>query len=143
MSLLSFSSLGILSGVFPGLRRNGKGPLQLLFDGGLAPRLAAALLCLKILAIDCALRAGAAGGVPTQSMTVNALSARLPGRVWNLWMPAATLGAFALMLMNEFSRSGALLLVPMVLAIGGSLCTFHGLRWLEGSRSAITLGVSA
>lgn len=153
ISISIFVALGAAAGPFPELPGNGKGPLQLLFDGEFATGLIVALLLLKLLAIAGALRAGAAGGVLTPSMVVGALVAALLGGAWNIWLPPSPVGAYAvvgaaafmgstlampltaLVLMTELSHSGAQLIVPMALATGTAFATSQKLVRLKSTKN--------
>jgi len=140
-SLAVFGVIGLCAGLFPQLPGNGRGPIQLGFDGQLGLTLAAELLLLKLLGIAGALRAGAAGGVLTPGMTVGALLAILLGAAWNLVFAAQPAGAYAIVgsaaflassmnmpltaiaLALEFTRVGHDFLVPVSLAVAGSAGT--------------------
>src|SRR6516165_2786118 len=93
--LAVFFGIGLLATLFPQLPGNGKGPSQLGFDGELGVKLAVSLLALKVLAITASIRAGAAGGVLTPSLTVGALLAVVLGHLWNLVFPSIPTAAFA------------------------------------------------
>jgi H+/Cl- antiporter ClcA len=142
-SLAVFVFIGLLATLFPQLPGNGKGPSQLGFDGDLGLRLAIGLLALKVLAIALSLRAGAAGGVLTPSLTLGALLATIFSYVWNLFFPSVHAAAFAItgaaaflassmampwtaiILTIEFTRVSQDMWVPMVCAVTGSAATFR------------------
>jgi H+/Cl- antiporter ClcA len=141
--LAVFVGLGLLATLFPQLPGNGKGPAQLEFDGDLGVKLAGALLVLKLLAVTAALRAGAAGGVLTPSLTVGALLANVLAAAWSLVLPGAPTGAFAvvgaaaflaasmnmpltaIVLATEFTRVSYDFLVPILIAVAGSVATLQ------------------
>lgn len=150
-SLLNFLAIGVFATAFPQLLGNGKGPAQLAFDGSLTMGLAAILLVLKVALQASSLRAGAEGGLLTPGLSDGALLAILLGGIWNLVLPGAPLGAYALIgaaaflaasmnmpltaivLMAEFTHLDHDFLVPMLLAVAGSLCAS---RWCEQRASA-------
>jgi H+/Cl- antiporter ClcA len=96
-----------------------------------------------VVAITASIRAGAAGGVLTPSLTVGALLAVVLGHLWTLVFPnvptaaAAIVGAAAFLassmnmpltaiaLTIEFTRVGHDLWVPIFLAVAGSAATLH------------------
>jgi H+/Cl- antiporter ClcA len=138
-----FCGVGLLAMLFPQLPGNGKGPSQLGFDGDLGVKLAMGLLTLKVLAITASLRAGAAGGVLTPSLTVGALLATVLGYLWNLVLPSVPTAAFAIVgaaaflassmnmpltaiaLIIEFTRINHDFWVPVFLAVAGSVASLH------------------
>lgn len=160
LSVLVFLGLGIAAGWFPELPGNGKGPLQLVFDGDIGYSLVGGLLLLKLLAVAGALRAGAAGGVLTPSMAVGALASVLLGGVWDIWLPGPSMGAYALVgaaafmgsalsmpltalvLMTELSHSGAQLIVPMVIATGTAFAAFQMSARLKAPGAQMCSGVA-
>jgi H+/Cl- antiporter ClcA len=137
--LAVFFGIGLLAALFPQLPGNGKGPSQLSFYGDLGVGLAIGLLLLKVLAIMASLRAGAAGGVLTPSLTVGALLATILGGLWNLVFPSVPTAAFAIVgaaaflassmnmpltaiaLIIEFTRIGDDFWVPIALAVAASV----------------------
>jgi H+/Cl- antiporter ClcA len=155
--LAVFFGIGLLATLFPQLPGNGKGPSQLGFDGELGVRLAASLLALKVLAITASIRAGAAGGVLTPSLTVGALLAVVLGHLWNLVFPSVPTAAFAIVgaaaflassmnmpltaiaLTIEFTRVGHDLWVPIFLAVAASAASLHACA----GRGAQRLGKAA
>lgn len=142
-SLAVFIAMGVLASRFPALPGNGRGPIQLAFDGQLGLMLAAELLALKLVGIAGALRAGASGGVLTPGLTIGALIALLLGGLWNLLLPGAPAGAYAIVgsaaflassmnmpltalaLGMEFTGIGHDFVVPIALAIAGSAAARH------------------
>jgi H+/Cl- antiporter ClcA len=153
-SLAVFFGVGLLAALFPQLPGNGKGPSQLGFDGDLGVKLAVSLLALKVLAITASLRAGAAGGVLTPSLTVGALFATVLGGTWNLVFPSVPTAAFAIVgaagflassmnmpltaiaLIIEFTRVGQDFWVPICLAVATSVASLHACAGREARRSA-------
>lgn len=139
----AFLLVGLLAIPFPQLLGNGKGPTQLGFDNHLGAGLAAALLCLKLVATTAALRAGAEGGLLTPGLTIGALLAILLGSGWCLIFPAVPLGAFAIIgaatflaasmkmpltavaLLVEFTRVDHDFLFPMLFAVAGAMAVVH------------------
>jgi H+/Cl- antiporter ClcA len=150
-----FGALGLLAVLFPQLPGNGKGPSQLGFAGDLGVGLAASLLALKIVAIAASIRAGAAGGVLTPSLTIGALLATVLCYAWNLIFPSVPTAAFAvigagaflassmnmpmtaIVLTIEFTQVEHDLWLPILLAVAGSIaalraCASGGLRAFAG-----------
>lgn len=133
-----FTGIGLLSCLFPQLPGNGRGPTQLALAGHVGMMLGLELLGLKILVVMGALRAGAAGGLLTPSLTMGALLSTVLVAGWNLAAPAvpvdaaaliggmAFLGTFMAMPMTalalgiEFTRVGHDMWFPMALAM--TLC---------------------
>ena len=142
--LAAFFGIGLLATLFPQLPGNGKGPSQLGFDGDLGLTLAIGLLALKVLAVMASLRAGAAGGLLTPSLTLGALLATVLGYLWNLVSPSVPIGAFAIvgaaaflassmnmpltasLLIIEFTRIGYGFSVPVFLAVATSVASLRG-----------------
>jgi len=138
-----FPLIGLISVTFPQILGNGKGLAQAGFDSDLGLGLAAALLLLKVLVILAALRAGASGGLLTPGLAVGALLASVFGALWNHVWPAVPVGAFAvvgsaaflassmkmpftaIILVFEFTRVSHNLLVPISLAVVGSVFVFN------------------
>lgn len=140
LSLINFTLIGCLAIYLPQVLGNGKGPAQLGFDGELTLGLAALLLVSKIIVTTCTLRAGAEGGLLTPALASGALMAILLGGAWSLIWPGVPLGAFAIVgaaaflgasmnmpltaivLVAEFTRIDHNFLVPIILAVVGSVC---------------------
>jgi H+/Cl- antiporter ClcA len=137
--LAVFSGIGLLSTRFPALLGNGKGALQLGLDGDVGLDLAITLLGLKIIATTASLRAGAAGGLMTPSLSIGALLAIVLGAGWNLFGPPVPTSAFAMVgaaaflsasmrmpltamvLVFELTGADQDFLVPVLLAVSGAL----------------------
>ena len=142
-----FPLIGLAAMRFPAILGNGKAAASLGFDGSLTAGMAVALLLLRILPPIAALRAGAEGGVLTPSIAIGASLAAVTGALWNSAWPGSPLGAFAMVggaaflavsnrmpltaivLMMEFSRVEHDFLIPMALAVAGSL----GVSQFEGA----------
>lgn len=140
LAIINFSLLGLLAIYFPQLLGNGKGPAQLGFDGNLTLGLAGMLLVLKVIVTSSSLRAGAEGGLLTPGLSNGALLAIVLGGLWSMAWPGVPLGAFALIgaaaflaasmkmpltaivLIAEFTRVDHDFLIPIVLAVAGSVC---------------------
>jgi H+/Cl- antiporter ClcA len=151
--LAVFLGVGLLAALFPQLPGNGKGPSQLGFDGDLGVELAVSLLALKALAITASIRAGAAGGVLTPSLTLGALLATILGYLWNLVFPSVPTAAFAVVgaaaflassmnmpltaiaLIIEFTRVGHDVWVPIFVAVAASVASLHACARREAQRS--------
>jgi H+/Cl- antiporter ClcA len=150
--LAVFFGIGLLAMLFPQLPGNGKGPSQLGFDGELSAHLALSLLALKVLAITASLRAGAAGGLLTPSLTLGALLATVLGSLWNLVFPSVPTAALAIVgaaaflassmnmpltaivLIIEFTQVGHDLWVPIFFAVAASVGSLHACARLEARR---------
>ncbi|WP_248767074.1 chloride channel protein [Pseudomonas sp. MWU12-2345] len=140
LSLINFTLIGCVAVYLPQVLGNGKGPAQLGFDSELTLGLAAALLVAKVLVTSASLRAGAEGGLLTPALAIGALMAILLGGLWSLAFPGVALGAFAIVgaaaflaasmsmpltaivLVAEFTRIDHDFLVPIILAVVGSVC---------------------
>ncbi|WP_313816281.1 chloride channel protein [Cupriavidus sp.] len=157
LCLLNFAALGLLSIRFPELLGNGKGPVQLGFEGELTPALACALLALKMGVICASLRAGAAGGLLTPGLACGALLAVAGGALWNIALPGISPGACAIVggaaflaasmrmpltaivLVAEFTHLPYALAPPLLLAVAGAvwaqkLCADHARAPLRAAR---------
>ncbi|MGY4495075.1 chloride channel protein [Pseudomonas sp. TE3610] len=140
LSLLNFMLIGCLAIYLPQVLGNGKGPAQLGFDDQLTIGLAALLLVAKLVITSSTLRAGAEGGLLTPALACGALLAVILGGGWSLVWPGVPLGAFAIVgaaaflsssmsmpltaivLVVEFTRIDHDFLVPIILAVVGSVC---------------------
>jgi H+/Cl- antiporter ClcA len=154
LSLINFAVIGVLAMHFPQLPGNGKGPASLAFDSGLTIGLAATLLALKVAITVSSLRAGAEGGLLTPGLANGALLAIVLGGLWNLMWPGTSPGAFAIVgaaaflaasmqmpitavvLIVEFTRVGHDFLVPILLAVGGSVATFKLIQQVRATSPA-------
>ncbi|MDB6143953.1 MAG: Chloride channel protein [Pseudomonas sp.] len=140
LSLINFTLIGCIAIYLPQVLGNGKGPAQLGFDGQLTLGLAALLLVTKLIITATTLRAGAEGGLLTPALASGALMAILLGGAWSLIWPGVPLGAFAIVgaaaflgasmsmpltaivLVAEFTQIDHNFLVPIILAVAGSVC---------------------
>ena len=138
-AFINFTILGALAMYYPQLLGNGKGAAQLAFDSSVAIGLAATLLVLKVLVTAGSLRAGASGGLLTPALANGALMAIILGGLWSMAWPGVPLGAFALVgaaaflatsqrmpltavvLVAEFTQVNHNFLLPMILAVAGSV----------------------
>ncbi len=159
-ALLNFAVIGVLSMGFPQLLGNGKGPASLGFDGTLTIGLAAVLLVLKVLIEAGSLRAGAEGGLLTPGLANGALLGVVLGGLWSIVWPGASLGGCALIgataflaasmqmpitavvLLLEFTRANHDCLVPMLLAVAGSLVAYRLAQKLVERRATAIAAVS-
>ncbi|MGA8619204.1 MAG: chloride channel protein [Candidatus Sulfotelmatobacter sp.] len=137
-----FCAIGLLAIPFPQLLGYGKGLAQTGFDSELGLPLAATLLLRPVVTLG-ALRAGATGGLLTPGLTIGALLGIVLGSLWNHAWPGAAFGAFAIIgsaaflassmkmpltaiaLIVEFTRIGHDFLIPISLAVAGSICVFY------------------
>ncbi|MET1531592.1 chloride channel protein [Burkholderia sola] len=158
-ALLNFAVIGVLAMGFPQLLGNGKGPAALGFDGTLTIGFAATLLVLKVLIEACSLRAGAEGGLLTPGLANGALLGVVLGGLWSAVWPGASLGGCALIgataflaasmqmpitavvLMLEFTRANHDSLVPMLLAVAGSLVAYRLAQKLAERRATAIAAV--
>jgi H+/Cl- antiporter ClcA len=140
---LVFPLIGLLAILFPQLLGNGKGLAQAGFDNELGLTLATTLLLLRVVVLVASLRAGAEGGLLTPGLSIGALLGIILGSFWNHVWPtafiadfaivsgAAFLAAFmkmpltAIVLTVEFTGIGQEFLVPLSLAVAGSVSIFH------------------
>jgi chloride channel protein, CIC family len=138
-----FPVIGLLAIRFPQLLGNGKGVEQAGLNGEVGLVLAAILLLLRLAVMLGALRAGAAGGLLTPGLSVGGLLGIVLGTFWNHAWPAGSLGAFAIVgsaaflassmkmpltaivLMMEFTGMGHDFIIPISLAVAGSVCVFQ------------------
>lgn len=140
-AFVNFTLIGVLAIFLPALLGNGKGPAQLGFSSELTLGMAALLLVLKVAITSGSLRAGASGGLLTPGIAIGALLAVVLGAAWNLVWPDAPPGAYAvvgaaaflaasmrmpltaIVLILEFTRVDQAFLVPIILAVAGSVAT--------------------
>ncbi|RQS36335.1 chloride channel protein [Burkholderia sp. Bp8992] len=160
-ALVNFAVIGVLAMRFPQLLGNGKGPASLGFDGTLTIGVAAALLVLKVLIEAGSLRAGAEGGLLTPGLANGALLGVVLGGLWSLVWPGASLGGCALIgataflaasmqmpitavvLLLEFTRANHDSLVPMLLAVAGSLVACRFVQRVVEQRARAVANASA
>ncbi|WAS55878.1 chloride channel protein [Burkholderia ambifaria] len=153
LALVNFAVIGVLAMRFPQLLGNGKGPASLGFDGTLTIGVAATLLVLKVLIEAGSLRAGAEGGLLTPGLANGALLGVVLGGLWGLVWPGASIGGCALIgataflaasmqmpitavvLLLEFTRVNHDSLVPMLLAVAGSLVAYRFAQQLAERRA--------
>jgi H+/Cl- antiporter ClcA len=152
--LVNFFVIGLIAIYFPQIPGNGKGAVALAFDQELGIALAAILLVLKVLSTVASLRAGAEGGLLTPGLANGALLAVVLGGIWNLFWPGTSLGAYAIvgataflassmqmpitavLLTLEFTRIDHDFLIPMLLAVAGSIAACRLLGWLQAQGRA-------
>jgi H+/Cl- antiporter ClcA len=131
--------LGAASIAFPQLLGNGKDVVQLAYADEFNVTLLLILPALKLLATCGCLGSGASGGLFTPTMTIGALVGGLFGHAWDCIWPGASMGscsvigscAFlaaatqgpisALVLVLELTRHVDATMVPMLLAVAGSM----------------------
>jgi H+/Cl- antiporter ClcA len=155
LSVLNFALIGVCAVALPQLLGNGRGPAQLSFDADVTVRLACILLVLKVLFTLSTLRAGAEGGLLTPGLTIGALIAIVLTGIWSLFWPGASFAACAIVgataflsasmsmpltaivLMFEFTRVGHDMLVPVVLAVAGSICANRACAFYAEQRGRV------
>ncbi len=161
LALVNFAVIGVLAMGFPQLLGNGKGPASLGFDGTLTIGVAATLLVLKVLIEAGSLRAGAEGGLLTPGLANGALLGVVLGGLWGVVWPGASIGGCALIgataflaasmqmpitavvLLLEFTRVNHDSLVPMLLAVAGSLVAYRFAQQLAERRANAIATVGA
>src|ERR1700758_4885258 len=140
---LVFPIIGLIAIPFPQLLGNGKGLAQAGFDNEVGLTLAATLLLLRVVVLVASLRAGAEGGLLTPGLSIGALLGIILGSFWNHIWPTQSLAGFAIIggagflaasmkmpltaivLTVEFTGIGQQYLVPLSLAVAGSVSIFH------------------
>src|SRR6201997_3015616 len=138
-----FPIIGLLAIPFPQLLGNGKGLAQAGFDNEVGLTLAATLLLFRVVVLVASLRAGAEGGLLTPGLSIGALLGIILGSFWNHIWPTQSLAGFAIIggagflaasmkmpltaivLTVEFTGIGQQYLVPLSLAVAGSVSIFH------------------
>ncbi|AOJ78157.1 chloride channel protein [Burkholderia ubonensis] len=165
LALVNFAVIGWLAMRFPQLLGNGKGAASLSFDGALTIGVAATLLALKVLITASSLRAGAEGGLLTPGLANGALLGIVLGGCWSAVWPGVSVGGCALVgataflaasmqmpitavvLLLEFTRASHDSLVPMLLAVAGSLTAYRFAQQLAQRRAnavaAVGVGATA
>src|SRR5246127_1356333 len=141
--VLVFPIIGLLAMPFPQLLGNGKGLAQAGFDNEVGLTLAATLLLLRVVVLVASLCAGAEGGLLTPGLSIGAVLGIILGSFWNHIWPTQSLADFALIggaaflaasmkmpltvivLTVEFTGIGQEFLVPLSLAVAGSVSIFH------------------
>lgn len=141
--IINFTLIGIMAIYFPSLLGNGKSPAQLEFADSVGIGLSALLLLLRCLIVWSSLRSGAQGGLLTPSLANGALLGVVLGGLWSLIWPSSPLEAFAIIgataflaasqkmpltaviLIFEFTRINLIFLIPIMLAVSGSIAVFH------------------
>jgi H+/Cl- antiporter ClcA len=140
---LVFPSIGLLAVPFPQLLGNGKGLAQAGFDNEVGLKFAATLLLLRVVVLVASLRAGAEGGLLTPGLSIGALLGIILGSFWNHIWPTGSLADFAIIggaaflaasmkmpltgivLTVEFTGIGQNFLIPLSLAVAGSVSIFR------------------
>jgi H+/Cl- antiporter ClcA len=140
---LVFPIIGLLAIPFPQPLGNGKGLAQAGFDSEVGLALAATLLLFRVVVLVASLRAGAEGGLLTPGLSLGALIGIILGSFWNHVSPTAFIADFAIVggaaflassmqmpltaivLTVEFTGIGQEFLVPLSLAVAGSVSIFH------------------
>src|SRR5882672_2284295 len=141
--LLVFPIIGLLAIPFPQLLGNGKGLAQAGFDSEVGLTLAATLVLLRVIVLVASLRAGAEGGLLTPGLSIGALLGIILGSFWNRAWTTGSLADFAIIggaaflaasmkmpltaivLTAEFTGIGQKFLIPLSLAVAGSVSIFH------------------
>jgi CIC family chloride channel protein len=143
---LVFAGVGFLSLAFPAILGNGQALGQVAFDGAVGIPLITILLLLKAAATTATIGSGGAGGTLQPSVAVGAAFGAATGGLWLMLWPGSPVAAFAfiaaaaflastmrapltaLVLLIEFTGQGPALLVPAILAIGGSVAVSYVIR---------------
>jgi H+/Cl- antiporter ClcA len=152
---LVFTAIGALAIPLPALLGNGKGPVQIVLDGGGTVPVLIALTLLKPLATTASLRSGASGGLFTPTLATGALLGAVLGHLWTLLWPGGPPGAYALVgaaaflaaaqqaplaavvLVLELTHVGTGMLVPVAVAAVVAVLVAR----LIGSWSTTTAGL--
>jgi H+/Cl- antiporter ClcA len=162
LGVLNFAAIGMLAAYFPQLLGNGKSVVQLGFGNELTLGLAAALLVLRVAITTSSLRVGAHGGLLTPGLAVGALLGVVLGSAASLFGTGVPSGAFALIgaaaflassmnmpltaivLVAEFTHVAHPVLVPIVLAVAGSVVANRWCASLAGKpQVAVAAGRAA
>jgi H+/Cl- antiporter ClcA len=140
---LVFAGIGLLSLAFPAILGNGQALGQVAFDGAVGIPLITILLLLKVAATTATIGSGGAGGTLQPSVAVGAAFGAATGGLWLMLWPGSPVAAFAfiaaaaflastmrapltaLVLLIEFTGQGPALLIPALLAIGGSVAVSY------------------
>jgi len=140
---LVFPLIGLLAIPFPQLLGNGKGLAQAGFDNEVGLALAATLVLLRVVVLVASLRAGAEGGLLTPGLSIGALLGIIFGTFWSHISLTGSLADFAIIggaaflassmkmpltavaLTVELTGIGQGFLIPLSLAVGGSVSIFH------------------
>lgn len=136
---VNFLIIGLFSVYFPSLLGNGKSPAEMEFDQSVTIGLSVILFLLRNIFVWSSLRVGAQGGLLTPSLANGALLGAILGGIWNLYLPAAPIHAFAvigataflaaaqkmpftaIILIFEFTRINFVFLIPIMLAVSGAV----------------------
>ena len=147
-----FTAVGVLSIWFPQILGNGRALAQLGLTGTAPLLFIAVVVVVKTVATIGTIGAGAAGGTLTPSVALGAGIGAVLGGLWLAIWPGSSISAFAfvaaaaflassmkapltaLVLVLEFTGQGTTLLVPTLLAIGGSVAITYmvGRRRIAG-----------
>lgn len=135
----NFTLIGLLSIYFPSILGNGKSPVEVELDTPVGIELSLILLVLRVFFCWSSLGTGAQGGLLTPSLANGALLAVFLGGIWSWFWPAPSLAAFAIVgavaflaaaqkmpitaivLIFEFTRLNLSFLIPIMLAVAGSV----------------------
>jgi H+/Cl- antiporter ClcA len=136
---LVFAAVGVVSVALPAILGNGRALGQIAFDAAIPLGVMAVLMLAKTAATVGTIGSGAAGGTLTPSLAIGASFGAVTGCLWGMLWPGVPPAAFALIgaaaflaasmrapltaliLVLEFTQEGPALLVPMMLAIAGSV----------------------
>jgi H+/Cl- antiporter ClcA len=140
---LVFAGVGLLSLAFPSILGNGQALGQVAFAGLVGVPLITVLLLLKMVATTATIGSGGAGGTLQPSVAIGAALGAATGGLWLMLWPGSPVAAFAfiaaaaflastmrapltaLVLLIEFTGQGPALLIPAILAIGGSVAVSY------------------
>lgn len=154
-------AIGLLAIPFPQLLGNGKGIEQMGLENILHPSSAAILFLLKLLVTVAALRAGMTGGLLTPGLALGGAFGIVLGAFWSLAWPSVPAGAYAIVgsaaflatsakmpltsiaLIVEFTRVGHDFLIPISLAIAGSVAISELCKRRESRQVKTVVSVDA
>lgn len=140
---LVFAAVGVVSVWLPQILGNGRSLGQIAFDASVPLTFLALLLFTKVLATTGTIGSGAAGGTLTPALAIGAAFGAVTGGLWGLMWPGGPPAAFAvvgaaaflaatmrapitaLVLVLEFTNEGPALLVPMMVAVAGSVAVAY------------------
>lgn len=151
VALLAFTGIGLLAMYFPDILGNGRAGNQLGFGGLISGEGSFELFTAKWIAISLALAAGACGGLMTASMMMGNMFAVACAFLWNLFLPAmsveaaALLGAMAFLAVSrkmtittlifalELTRVSGAFLLPLAICVTGAVLAE---QWMDQVRFA-------
>ncbi|GAB3610787.1 chloride channel protein [Humibacter ginsengiterrae] len=138
-----FAAVGLVGVALPAVLGNGRSLGQIAFEATIPLGVIAVAMVVKVFATVGTIGSGAAGGTLTPSLAIGASLGAVIGGVWGLLWPGVPPAAFAvigaaaflassmrapltaLILVLEFTNEGPAMLVPMMLAVAGSVAVAY------------------